>query len=94
MKLRPSQRANRRYICIESQSKQEIEQEILKGIGTLGWAKADPVFVDSNGISKPSNCIILAVNRESLDNIRAAFALSAKPLKIKKVSGTLKAMKD
>ncbi len=75
----------RRYLLIDSASKEEVEKAILDYIGILGWAKAKPFFV-------PGNNIILAVSRESLNEVRAAFELSGK-IKVKRVSGTLKGLK-
>ena len=65
--LKPSQRENRRYLLLETNSnKEEIESVILDYVGVLGFAKASPIFVSNN---------ILSVKREEIDKIRAAFAL-------------------
>lgn len=87
LKLKSSARIKNRYLLLKAISKQEIEKAILEYIGTLGWAKASPVFVD---IKK--NKIILSINRESINEIRAAFELSNSNIKVLKVSGTLKGL--
>jgi len=73
LKIKPSAKIKRRYLLIEASSKKEIEQTILEYIGILGWAKASPHFVTTK-----SKKTILAVERKSLTNVRAAFELSTK----------------
>lgn len=85
LKQRASARPNRRYLLIEG-TKDNVESAILEYIGVLGWAKAAPVFVQN------SSEVILAVNRESLVNVRAALAMSPNEIKVKRVSGTLKGL--
>ncbi len=87
LKIKPSARINRRYLLIESSSRNDIESVILDYLGILGWAKAAPIFVRSK-----SNRLILAVERKELSNVRAAFELSDKPIKVIKVSGTLRGL--
>ena len=88
--LKPSHREKKRYLLIEGgdANKRAIEKVILGGIGTIGYAKASPQMIKST-----ANKCILAINRESLDNIRACFLLSGKKVQIKKVSGSLKKVK-
>lgn len=87
LKLNPSQRADRRYLLISAESKEKIEKTILDYVGVLGWAKADPFFVENNGKD-----IVLAVNRKELNNIRAAFEISSENIKVIRVSGTIKGL--
>jgi len=42
---------------------------------------------------RKGNRAILAVNRKSLDEIRAGFLLSGKKVKVVKISGSLKKLK-
>ena len=79
--LKPSMRENKRYLEIEA-GKEAVEKAILDYIGILGYSKASPVFISNN---------ILAVNRESLDSVRASLSLAR--IKIKRVSGTIKGLK-
>ncbi len=81
-KIKSSERLNRRYLLIEG-IKEEIEKTILDYIGILGWAKASPVFIDEKGK------VILAVERESLEDVRAAFAVGKDKIKVIKVSGMI-----
>ena len=88
LKVKPSARLNRRYLLINAKSREEIESAILEFIGVLGWAKAAPVFVRAG-----KEGYVLAIQRDSLLNVRAAFEASDKKIKILKVSGTLKGLK-
>lgn len=83
-RLKPSMRERKRYLLLEGKvSKKDIETIILDYIGILGYAKAGVSFVKKN---------VLAVNRGSLNEIRAAFSVSPLNIKVKKVSGTLKGL--
>lgn len=84
--LKPTMRANRRYLLIRG-TKTDVEGAILEYIGVLGWANAAPVFVPSH-----EDKVIVAVNREALTNVRAALALAKDELDVLRVSGTLKGL--
>ncbi|MDO8459722.1 MAG: Rpp14/Pop5 family protein [Nanoarchaeota archaeon] len=87
IKTKPSAKQKRRYLLLESKSKEEIEQAILEYLGVLGWAKVFPIFVKNR-----DNKLILAINREELTNVRAAFELCSEKIKVLRVSGTLKGL--
>ena len=89
-KLKPSHREKKRYLLIEGKDVDEktVEKVILDYIGILGYAKASPKI-----ITRLKDKIILAINRNELDKVRAAFLLSGKNIKILKVSGSLKKLK-
>lgn len=89
--LKPSHREKKRYLLIEGKdaTKQRVEKIVLDYIGVLGYAKASPQIIKS-----ANNKLILAINRKSLNEIRAAFLLSGKNLRIKRVSGTLRKLKS
>jgi len=87
LKVKPSAKVKRRYILIEGGSKGVIEKVILDYVGILGWAKAAPVFVKES-----KKGVILAVERKEVDDVRAAFEISEKKLRVVKVSGTLKGL--
>ncbi|MEK6825854.1 MAG: hypothetical protein AABY00_03645 [Nanoarchaeota archaeon] len=89
LKLQPSSRIKHRYLLIRATSRAQIEQAILEAIGVLGWAKAAPLFVDDK---LAHNQFILAISRESINEIRASFELFKENVKILKVSGTLKGL--
>lgn len=85
--LKPSHREHKRYLLIAGKdaSKENIEDAILKFIGVLGLAKACPDF-----IKRTEKGIILAVNRQELDKVKAALLLSGLDMNIKSVSGILR----
>lgn len=88
--LKPSHREKKRYLLIKGKDadKKNIEDSILEFVGTLGYAKVNPKIINFS-IGK----VILAINRESLDKVRASFLISGKDLKIVKVSGSVKKLK-
>ena len=86
LSLKPTMRANRRYLLILG-NKTEVESAILEYIGVLGWANAAPVFVSSH-----DGKVIVAVNREALTDVRAALALARENIGVLRVSGTLKGL--
>lgn len=88
MKQKASAKIHRRYVLIDGADKKKIEEVILDGLGTIGWAKLAPLWVNANGKT------ILAVKREGVDELRAAFELSEFKGKIKRVSGTLNGLRD
>ncbi|MBU3913120.1 MAG: hypothetical protein KKB21_01980 [Nanoarchaeota archaeon] len=81
-KLKPSMRENKRYLLV-SAGKEEVEKAILDFIGILGYAKS--------GVSFPCSGIV-AVNREEIDRVRAALVSAG--ILIKRVSGTIKGVKN
>lgn len=88
--IKPALREKKRYLLIagEDVSKNNIEEAILEFIGILGFAESAPLFIKSD-----KGHIILAVNRKSLDKIRASFLASGKDIKIVKVSGNIGKLK-
>ena len=86
LKQRPSSRLNRRYLLVDG-SREGLEKAILDYIGILGWAKAAPFFKKAG-----ERKWIVAINREEIVNVRAAFALSEGKISVRRVSGTLKGL--
>jgi len=85
--LKPSHREKKRYLLIQGKDadKKAIEDAILEYIGVLGFAEASPQV-----IKQEAGRMILAINRGSLDKVRAGLLISGKDIKIVKVSGSLK----
>lgn len=84
--LKPSHREHKRYLLISGKNanKKDIEEAILKFIGILGYAKASPQFVKNIGAK-----VVLAINRQALDPVRASFVLSGLDIKVDRVSGMI-----
>lgn len=86
-RLRPTLRENKRYLLINS-NKESVEKAILEFIGVLGYSKSGIKFVKDE--KTPPGFIILAINREMINEIRGAMMF--KEIKTKKVSGTIKGL--
>jgi len=84
--LKPSHREKKRYLLIRGKdaSKENIDEAISDYLGALGLGQTSPRLI------KSSNGIIIAINRQMLDKVRASFLVSNKDLQIIKVSGSLK----
>ena len=84
--LKPSHREHKRYLLLSGKdaTKESIEEAILRFIGVLGYARACPQI-----IKETKTGLILAINRQELDKIRASFILSGKDIQVKKVSGMI-----
>jgi RNase P/RNase MRP subunit POP5 len=88
--LRPSLRENKRYLVVKGKDAtfENIESVILEFIGVLGFAEAGIKL-----IKRSSEGVIIAINREALNKVRASFVASDKDLNIVKVSGIVKKVK-
>ena len=87
LKVKASMRIKRRYLLLDAKSKEQVESVTLDYIGILGWAKSAPFFLSSK-----NGRIILAVERKSLNDVRASFEISPENIKVIKVSGTIKGL--
>lgn len=86
--LKPSMREHRRYLLVKgSNLKENIEKSILDFGGVLGLAKSGLQFIR---FSKDSG--IISITRESLNSVRASFAVWPEEIKTVKISGTLKGL--
>ncbi len=82
----PSLRERKRYLLLETKvTKEDVEKAIIEYIGSLGYGKTGLNFVKKNTI---------AINRETINKVRAAFAIYSKPIKVLAVSGTLKGLRQ
>lgn len=86
LKLDPSSRLRRRYLLVEG-DKNQIEEAMQEYLGILGMTKTDLVFVEHEG-----RHVIIAVNREMLVHVKAAFSISNHKINVLRVSGTLKGL--
>ena len=87
--LKPSQREKKRYLLVKGNNlKENIEKSILDFIGILGMSKAGMEFIKSD-----SNSAIIAINRKSIDHVRASFAVWPDEINVVRVSGSLKGLR-
>ncbi len=86
--LKPSMRENKRYLLVEGENlKENVEKAILDFIGVLGMSKTGLSFIKSS-----RNSAVIAVNRKSVDHVRASLVVWPEKMVVKKVSGTLKGL--
>ena len=86
--LPPTLRENKRYLFIRCNKPRQIIEEVILGfIGVLGYAEASVKFIEYD-----NDKAIIAINREALNKIRAAFAVSREKIKVVRVSGTLRGL--
>jgi len=87
--LKPSQRENKRYLLVKGKNlNKNIERAILDFIGVLGMSKTGLGFIKSN-----KDSMIIAVNREAVNEVRASLCIWPEKIIVEKVSGTLKGLK-
>lgn len=101
IKLKPTLREKRHYLVLAIETGKElsdkeiktiIQNSILEFIGTLGYAKAGPLFIET-GKMKKGYYIIVSVLTKYVDHVKGACALiHEKGLSIRciGVSGTIK----
>lgn len=82
--LIPSHKENKRYLLLRGNDlKKQVPLAIKDFVGVLGMSEAVPNFIKEN---------ILSINRQSLDKVRASFAIWPEKIEVLKVSGTLKSL--
>lgn len=92
LKVSATERRKIRYLIIEAQSKEVIEKAIIDAIGVIGWARAQPEFVELKREKAWKEGFVLAVDRASVNEIKASFELCKEKIKVLNVSGTLKGL--
>jgi len=89
--LIPSHKENKRYMLVRGKNlKKNIEKAILEFSGTLGMSKCGLSFISSNS---DNNSAVIAVNRKSIDLVRASIVVFPEKMEVLKVSGTLRGLK-
>ncbi|HNZ51744.1 MAG: Rpp14/Pop5 family protein [Candidatus Diapherotrites archaeon ADurb.Bin253] len=85
-----SHKENKRYLVVRGEGKylkENIEKAILEFSGKLGMSKCGLSFIKSD-----KDKIIISVNREAVDLVRASIAVFHERMEVLKVSGTLKGL--
>jgi len=83
-------RENKRYLLIEGNDlKKNVERAILDFVGVLGFSKVGLSWIDEKNDSG-----IISINREMVDSVRASICVFPKKMEVRKVSGTLKGLKE
>lgn len=87
--LKPSMRENKRYLLVRGNNlRKNVKKAILEGIGILGLSEAGFSWIKAG-----KDLAIVAVNRETLNEVRASFAIFPERISVEKVSGSLKKLK-
>ncbi|MEK6934375.1 MAG: Rpp14/Pop5 family protein [Nanoarchaeota archaeon] len=90
--LLPSLKEKKRYILYEIDGKmnyKDVDDNLKRFIGELGYAKAGVRFVKSK-----EDKGIIQVNHRYVDEVKTGLALINKPIRTKKVSGVLNKVKE
>ncbi len=86
--LKPSARENKRYLLVRGKNlKSNIEKAILDFVGVLGMSKTGLGWIKSG-----KDSVIISVNREMLDSVRASLCVWHEKMSVEKVSGTLRGL--
>ena len=88
--LKPSMRENKRYLFVVGTNlKENIERAILDFIGVLGMSRTGLSYIKIN-----KNSAVISINREAVNEVRASLCVWPDKMIVKKVSGTLKGLKQ
>ncbi|MGY4884855.1 MAG: Rpp14/Pop5 family protein [Nanobdellota archaeon] len=90
--LIPSHKENKRYLLIKGESsnlKENIENAILEFSGKLGMSKCGLSFIKTE-----KERVIISINREAVDLVRASLAVFHEKMEVLRVSGTLKGLNN
>ncbi|HLA23137.1 MAG TPA: hypothetical protein VJZ93_01220 [Candidatus Nanoarchaeia archaeon] len=87
--LKPSLRENKRYLLVKGKDVNKIEKVILEFIGVLGFSKTGLSW-----IKREKDSAVICINREAVNEIQASFAASKEDISVKKVSGTLRGLRN
>lgn len=94
LKLLSSLRENKRYLALVVKKTKNVKKcigdSILKFLGLLGYAKSNPMIIET-GKKGRLNYAILSVNRSYTNDIKSALIL--KSIKCIGVSGTIKGLR-
>jgi RNase P/RNase MRP subunit POP5 len=90
--LIPSHKENKRYLLVRGNNvRQNIEKAILEFSGIIGMSRCCLSFI------KPEkdfgkDTLVICVNRDCVDLIRASLVVYPEKMEVVKVSGTLKGL--
>lgn len=86
--LKPSMRERKRYLLVNGKNlKENIPKAIYDFIGVLGMSKTSLNFIKSG-----ENFVVISINREMLDKVRASLCVWPEKMSVKRVSGTIKGL--
>ena len=87
--LKPSMRENKRYLLVRGKNlRANVEKAILEFVGVLGMSKTGLGWIKTE-----KDSVIISVNREAVDSVRASLCAFSEEIEVKKVSGTLRGLR-
>ena len=87
--LKPSMRERKRYLLISGKNlKENIPKAIKDFIGVLGMSKTSLNFISSE-----KDFVVISINREMLEPVRASLCVWPEKMSVKRVSGTIKGLR-
>ena len=86
--LKPSMKENKRYLYIKGRIG-DAEKAVLNFIGVLGMSKSG-----FNWIKRDGDSAIISVNREAVNEVRAALTVWPEKIEVQRVSGTLRSLRE
>ncbi len=89
--LIPSHRENKRYLLVKGRGnlKENIIKAIHEFLGIQGESKANLTFIDVK-----TDSTIVSINREMLNQVRAAICIFPEKMEVMGVSGTIKGLRS
>lgn len=85
--LKPTMREKKRYLLVRGK-REGIYTAIKDFLGTAGMAKVSLSFIRID-----TDKSIISINRETLDQVRAAICIWPEKMEVLRVSGSLKQLK-
>ncbi|MEK6817253.1 MAG: hypothetical protein AABX80_00470 [Nanoarchaeota archaeon] len=86
--LKPSIREKKRYLLVKGKNlKENIPKAIHDFIGVLGMSKVALSFIKYG-----ESFVVISINRQMLDPVRASLVVWPEKMSVEKVSGTLKGL--
>ena len=83
-------RERKRYLLVSGKNlKENIPKAIKDFIGVLGMSKTSLSFISSR-----NDFSVISINREMLDKVRASLCVWSEKMSIKRVSGTIKGLRE
>ena len=86
--LKPSMREKKRYLLVKGKNpKENIEKALKDFLGVWGMSK-----LGLGWIKTEKNSVIISINREMVDKVRASLVVWPEKITVERVSGTLKGL--
>lgn len=90
--LKPSIKERKRYLLVRGKNlKVNIPKAIHDFIGVLGMSKIALNFIKFE-CPEVKDSVVISINRQMLDSVRASLCVWSEKMSVEKVSGTLKGL--